>query len=182
MRVSRHSCYRASGRSSRKKIPRLLGCPQLLRQRDPKRKKWYGKTTNCVWTWQNIKYNLGQLIERVVPAEWQVRTVLGDSISRAKVAPAQAPQYRRHALISDFLDLANLSIQEEAALATNWIKDQNLTSASKGRSKGSSPKNLTADVHYAINRCESLGPRRQFILHGNPSAIARDFSTHIAVL
>ena len=41
-----------------------------------------------------------------------------------KVVPAQAPQYRQYALISDFLDLANLSFQEEAALATNWIKDQ----------------------------------------------------------
>ena len=52
--------------------------------------------------------------------------------------PAQAPQYRQYALISDFLDLANLSIQEEAALATNWIKDrpeglklQNLTLATR---------------------------------------------------
>ena len=41
-----------------------------------------------------------------------------------KVIPAQAPQYRQHALISDFLDLAYLSTQEEAALATNWIKDR----------------------------------------------------------
>ena len=30
---------------------------------------------------------------------------------------ASATQYRQSALISDFLDLANLSIQEEAALA-----------------------------------------------------------------
>ena len=36
----------------------------------------------------------------------------------------QAPQYRQFALISDFLDLANLSIRKEAALATNWIKDR----------------------------------------------------------
>ena len=81
-----------------------------------------------------IFHNFGKLLpplelvpasrERVVPTEWQVRTVLGDCISRARVIPVQAPQYRQHALISDFLDLAHLSIQEEAALATNWIKDR----------------------------------------------------------
>ena len=36
----------------------------------------------------------------------------------------RAPQYRQYALMSDFLDLANLNIREEAALATNWIKDR----------------------------------------------------------
>ena len=78
-----------------------------------------------------IFHNFGKLLplvpasrERVVPTEWQVRTVLGDCISRARVIPVQAPQYRQHALISDFLDLAHLSIQEEAALATNWITDR----------------------------------------------------------
>ena len=35
-----------------------------------------------------------------------------------------APQYLQHALISDLLDLANTSIQEEAALATIWIDDR----------------------------------------------------------
>ena len=60
--------------------------------------------------------------ERVVFTEWQVRTVLGECISKAKVIPARAPQKRQHALISDFLDLANKRIQEEATLVTNWIK------------------------------------------------------------
>ena len=79
--------------------------------------------------------NLGNLLrplklvpasnERVVPTEWQVRTVLGDCTTRARVSPVQAPQYR--------------------------------------------------EVKYAINKCESLGTGRQLILHGNPSAIARDF-------
>ena len=79
-------------------------------------------------------YNVGNLLEplesvlysrkHVVPTEWQVRTVLGDCVSKAKVVSIQAPQYRQHALISDFLDLANLSIREEAALAKNLIKDR----------------------------------------------------------
>ena len=43
---------------------------------------------------------------------------------KAKVLSIQAPQYRQYALISDFLDLAKLSIREEAALARNWIKDR----------------------------------------------------------
>ena len=41
--------------------------------------------------------------ERVVPTEWQVRAVLGDCISKAKVITVQEPQYRQYALISDFL-------------------------------------------------------------------------------
>ena len=75
-------------------------------------------------------------------------------MSRARVIPVQEPQYRQHALISDFLDLANLIKQEEAALATNLIKDQpegsrlqNLTLATRtGRVLSSLPRNLTADV------------------------------------
>ena len=30
---------------------------------------------------------------------------------------------------------------------------------------------------YASNKCEALGSGKQLILHGNPSAIARDFLT-----
>ena len=111
-------------------------------------------------------------------------------MSRAKVIPAQAPQNRQCALISDFLVLANLGIQCEAPFPTKWIKERpevlklrNLTLATrKGRSTGNLPENLTADVHYAINECESLGSRKQLILHGNPSGIARDFSQHMTVL
>ena len=57
---------------------------------------------------------------------------------KSKSDPAQAPRYRQHVLTSDFLDLANLSVQEEATLATNWIVDrpevwklQNLASATR---------------------------------------------------
>ena len=48
--------------------------------------------------------------ERVVPSEWQVRSVLGVCISKARVISIQAPQCRQFALISDFLELAKLSI------------------------------------------------------------------------
>ena len=47
--------------------------------------------------------------ERVVPPELQVRTILGDRISKAKVITTHAPQYRQHALISDFPDLTRRS-------------------------------------------------------------------------
>ena len=50
-----------------------------------------------------------------------------------------------------------------------------------GQSTGSYRKNLTADVRYAITKCESLGPGQQLILYGNPSAIARDLSPHVPV-
>ena len=98
------------------------------------------KECRCHWALlrgKNLKWifhNLGTLLrppelvpasrEHVVPTEWQVRTVLGDCISKARDISIQAPQCAQHALISDFLDLANLSIREEAALATNWIKDR----------------------------------------------------------
>ena len=118
------------------------------------------------------------------------RTVLGDCISKAKVIPKQAPQYRQYALITDFLDLARLSIREEAPQATNWIKDQpeelklqNLALATMtGPVLRSLPKKLTADVQYAIDKTESLGSRQQLILHGNSSALAGGFSPHMAVI
>ena len=126
----------------------------------------------------------------MVPTEWQVPTVLGDCISSEKVISIQAPQYRQYAPISDFQDLANLSIREEALMAKNWIKDrpellklQNLALATvKGPAMSSLTKNMTADVRYAINKCESLGSGKQLILHGHPSAIAQVFSPHMAVL
>ena len=73
--------------------------------------------------------------------------------------PVQAPQYRQYVLISDFLDLARLSIQEEAAFATNWIKDrpeglklQNLALATMtGPALSNLQRKLTADVQYAIH-------------------------------
>ena len=85
---------------------------------------------------------------------------------------------------------APIDFGTKKALATNWIKDrpeglklQNLALATRtGRSIGSLPKNPTAGVHYAINTCESLGSGKHLTLHGNPSAIARDFSPHVAVL
>ena len=96
------------------------------------------KKYHCQWTllrgrqpkW--IFHNVGDLSqplefvpisrERVVPTRWQVLSVLGDCVSKAKVISIQAPQYRQSALISDFLHLANLSIREEATLAKSWIK------------------------------------------------------------
>ena len=98
--------------------------------------------------WREAQVNLSQ------PRKSCASTGVNTHISRAKVVPAQAPQYRQCALISDFLDLAQLSKREEAPLATNWIKDrpeglkqQNLTMATRtGRSTGSLRENPTADV------------------------------------
>ena len=123
--------------------------------------------------------------------EWFLfEQILGDCISKTRVITVRAPQYRQHALMSDFLDLANLSLQEEAASATNWIDDrpegltlQNLALATiAGPVMSNSPKILTANVQHAINKSESLGSWKQLILHGNPSAITRNFSPCMAVL
>ena len=50
--------------------------------------------------------------------------MLGDCTSKAREISARASQYQQHALISYFPDFANLSEQEEAALATNSIDDR----------------------------------------------------------
>ena len=81
-------------------------------------------------------------------------------MSKARVITAQAPQNRQLASISDFLDLASLSIQEAAALATNWIDDrpeglrlQNLALATMaGPVTSNLPKTLTSDVQHAIDK------------------------------
>ena len=148
------------------------------------------------WIFQNLGSPLQPLEfvpdsrEHVVQTEWQVRTILGDCFSTAKIISIQAPQYRQNVLISNFLDLARLSIREEAALATNWIKDrpeglkiQNLALATMtGPAVRSQPKNITADVQHAVNKCESLGSGKQLVFHGNPSVMANSFSPHLAVL
>ena len=48
----------------------------------------------------------------------------GDCISKTKVISTEAPHNRQYALISDLLDLGNLSTREGAALAAIWIKDR----------------------------------------------------------
>ena len=45
-------------------------------------------------------------------------------VHRRQKRSIQAPQHRKLALISDSLELENLSIREEALLATNWINDR----------------------------------------------------------
>ena len=58
------------------------------------------------------------------------------------------------------------------------LKLQNLALANvTGQAVRSQPKKLTADVRYASNKCESLGSGKQLKLHGNPLAIAMDFSS-----
>ena len=83
----------------------------------------------------------------------------------------QAPQYRQHVLISNFLDLVRLGIRDEATMASNWIKHrrdglkiQNLALATMtGTAMSSLPKNKTADIQHAINKCESLGSGKQLV-------------------
>ena len=102
----------------------------------------------------------------------------------------QSPQCRHLTLINNFLDLVNLSVREEAILATNWIKDR------PDGLKASEPcighydrpndeqftENMSADVQYAITKCESLGSGKRVTLYGNPSAIAQDFFPHMPFL
>ena len=59
-----------------------------------------------------IFHNVGVLLQplefvpalrgRVVPTEWQVRSVLGDCISKTTLIYFRAPQHRQLTLISDF--------------------------------------------------------------------------------
>ena len=67
--------------------------------------------------------------------------------------------------------------------ALEGLKLQNLAFADMtGLVVRSQPKNITADVQYAVNKRESLGSGKQLIRQGNPSAIAKDCSSHKAVL
>ena len=94
----------------------------------------------------------------------------------------EAPQYRHYALISDFLDIAHLCIQGIKD-RPGGLKLQNLALATMtGLALSSLPRNLTADARYANDECKSLGSGKQLILHGNPSALAKDVSQHVAVL
>ena len=106
-----------------------------------------------------------------------------NGMSKRRVNTVQEPQYRQHALISDSLDLPNLSLQQEATFATNWIDAafamnwiddrpdgltlQNFALATMtGPVMSSLPKNLTGDVHYAIDKCESLGSGKNWSFTG----------------
>ena len=129
-------------------VPFVFGCGRkhfLILRPESGKIWWLKKVQNlqkkyhCQWSLlhdkkpQWIFHNFGNLLrplelvpasrECVVPTEWQGRTVLGDCMSRARLIPVQVPQYRQYSLTSAFL-LAHLSIQEEAALATKWIKDR----------------------------------------------------------
>ena len=75
------------------------------------------KKYHCHWTFlRGIKprWDFSQSCQHVYcqnqsqsrVSECQVRTILGDSVSKARVITVQAPQYRQHALTSDFLDPA----------------------------------------------------------------------------
>ena len=111
-------------------------------------------------------------------------------IPRQKVTSIRTPQHRQYMLISNFPDLAHLSIREEATLVKNWSKDrpeslklQNLALATiPGPALRSYPKNTTEDVQHALDKCESLCSGNNLILHGKPSAIAKDFPAYMAVL
>ena len=60
--------------------------------------------------------------ERLVPTEWQVRTVLGVCIPRAEVIPAQAPQYPQRALLSDFLDLVQYEYKRRSSIGHELVQ------------------------------------------------------------
>ena len=116
---------------------------------------------------------------------WHVRTVFGDCTSRAKVLPAQAP--RQYALISDFLNLAHLMMQEEATSATTWIKDgpeglklQKLALATRKPIYRQSTGNSICRRPLQNQQMRIFGLRNTIGFHGNPSA--RDFSPHMTGL
>ena len=95
----------------------------------------------------------------------------------------QAPQYRQFALISDFLDLANLSIREEATSARGpKLQYLALATITHRPSITQLSKEYDCRCSTRSKKCESSGSGKQLILHGNPSANARDFSPHMSVL
>ena len=112
-------------------------------------------------------------------------------MSRARVVPVQAPQFRQYALISDFLDLAHLSFREEAALATTWIKDRpeglKLQNLAFGHHDAPGVEQFTSKSDYRRpvrhKQMRVFAPRATFDPSWeNPSVLARDFHPHMAVL
>ena len=85
----------------------------------------------------------------------------------------RAPQYLQYALIRDFLDLVNFSTPGNSSGHRKRSKvDLKVEASEPGMGHcdrdglRSHTKYLTADVQYAIDKCESLGSSKQFILHG----------------
>ena len=228
------ACCRAFGQSSRKRIPRLLGCLRLLcfyqmatvsfvlgRGRAPNLRRYAfsdcgtrirkdlvleeGTNTSRESTTANgpsclarnqsgffiilaISYNHLSSCQPPV-SEWFQRKGKSEQFweivyPRAKVISIQAPQYRQYALISGFLDFANLSIREEGSIGHELDQGPGRVEASEpclGHYDRPRCKQSTEKCDCRFNTCESLGSGRQLIFHGNPSAIARAFSAQMAV-
>ena len=92
--------------------------------------------------------------EHVVPTKWQVRTVLGDCISKAKAVSIRAPQYRQYTLTIDFLDFANFDHTRGSSIGheldqgpTRRVEASELGNGHHYRPGGAqSTENTTADV------------------------------------
>ena len=127
--------------------------------------------------------------ERVVPTNWQVRAISwrpyvqgkSDFNSSATVSAICADQGLPGSW--KFEHTKGSNIGHELDQGPTWrLKLQILVLITiTGPAIRSYPKNTTANVQHALEKCESLGSRKLLSLHGNPSAIARDFSPHISV-
>ena len=128
----------------------------------------------------------------ILVSTWFQRTGKSDhsleiAYPRQKLFQFEHQQYRQYALISDFW---TLSKQEDAVLATNWIKDRleglKLQSLAVATMTNSS---CTQSIKYNcrctacfFHKCESWRSGKQLIFHGNPSTIAKYFFQHMIVL
>ena len=182
--VFRHSCWKAFGKSPKRRNPisswqravsteKCFGNNNILgRGRGGKHLLLLGPESGRTWWLKKVQYipksttaNEPSCVERTPSGFFTILAIcynhwnqfqhrVGDCISKAKVISIRAPRYRQYALISDLLDLDNLSVRKEAGLATNWIKDRpeglklrNLALATvTGPAVRSSPKNVTAYV------------------------------------
>ena len=128
--------------------------------------------------------------ERVVPTEWQVLSVLGDCIWKAKsdfdssatvsaiCADQRRPgsckiEYKRRSNIGHELDHGPTQRDETSEPSVGHNYRPSITQLSK---------KMAADVQHALEKCESLGSGKQLILHGNPSAITGYYSPQMSVL
>ena len=94
-------------------------------------------------------------------------TVLGGCISRAKVLPALAPQYRQHALISDILDLVHLSLRELDRGPTQWVEATEPCVVQQGRPiKRHFTEKSDCKRPLRIEQVRILGAQGELILRG----------------
>ena len=140
------------------------------------------KKRHCQWTLLRGKkpkwifQNFGDLLqllefvpasrERVVPTEWQVRTVLGYWKSKTNLVSIRAPQYRNLCwLVTSWISpIWTYEKKQQWPRVGSSFRTPALATMT-GLTVRCFTNNLTADVQYALNKYEPLGSRQKLFFY-----------------